>query len=362
MSTSQSIYAASRPPLAPGQGEALCIWRRGQQVHSACFGEAAPSTPWVEDTLSPIFSATKVFSAACLLLALHERGLTPALEVGELWPAFPAPHCSIAQVLSHRAGLAALANTASVFELEACRAAIEATPPQLPSAAEPHAYHPHTYGPLVDILMLQLTGLRIADFWESRVRRPLGLELYIGLPAELLPRVAHVRLPRAHEVQLPPTEFNRLYFSLGSPVYRAFHSIIGIPSVSSMRTLRVLACGCPARGGVASARGLAMAYQALLGLLPAAPFPAEVLQWLATPLTIGFDATLRTHTSFSCGAMCAPAELFPRAGGGPAFGHPGYGGTHAFALPADGVSYAYTRNTLHPGPLPHAIPSPEAWL
>lgn len=352
MSPAQALH--KHLPLNPGQGEALCIWQQGRQIYSGVSGAAAADTPWEEGTLAPIFSATKPLSAACLLLALHEHGLGPELEIGELWPAFPAPHCTVAHALSHRAGLAALNRPADLFDLDACRAAIEQSAPHPPTPEEPHAYHPHTFGPLVDILMLALCGQRVADFWESRVRRPLGIDAYIGLPEQEQPRVAHVRLPRASEVQLPPTEFNRLYTAPGSPVHRAFHSITGIPSASSMRSLRALQSGCPARGGLASARGLAMAYQALLGALPGSPFPAEVLSRLATPLSTGFDGTLRQQTSFSCGAMCGPGALFPRSSGGQSFGHPGFGGCHAFAQPATGLSFAYIPGILRPGVLPAA--------
>lgn len=344
MSPLSRVFAAAAP-IAPGAGEALCVWQRGAEVFHATAGEAADGLPWCADTLTPLFSATKALSAACLLLALYERGLTPELEVGELWPRFPAPHCTVAHVLSHQVGLAAWAQDAPVDDPAACRAAIESTTPAwLPPQ---HGYHPHTFGPMVDLLMLSLTGERICTYWETRVRRPLGLQAYIGLPASELPRVARLRLPRA-QPPLPSSEFYRMYFDPHSPVHRAFHCVTGLASVREMNTLRGLQCGCPARGGVATARGLCMAYQALLGQLPGSPFPPAVREWLSTPRSTGADLTLRCHTAFTCGAMCAPAPFFGRGG----FGHPGFGGYHAFAEPTTGLSFAYTLNHLHPAPLP----------
>ena len=345
MSVLSQVFAAGAPSI-PGAGVALCVWQQGAEVFHATAGEADTGVPWTPDTLTPIFSATKALSAACLLLALDERGLTPELEVGELWPSFPAPRCTVAHVLSHQVGLAAWAQTAPLDDPAACRAAIERTTPAW--APPQHGYHPHTFGPLVELLMLALTGQRIGAYWETRVRRPLGLQAYIGLPESELPRVARLRLPRVQGA-LPSTEFYRLYFDPRSPVYRAFHCVSGISSVREMNTLRGLQCACPARGGVATARGLCMAYQALLGQLPGSPFTPHIQEWLSTPRSAGPDLTLRCRTSFTCGAMCEPAALF---GGG--FGHPGFGGFHAFAEPSTGLSFAYTLNHLHPGPLPGA--------
>lgn len=337
-------FAAEAPTIG---GESLCIWQAGREQIHFCAGESAPGTPWAPQTLTPIFSATKPLSAACLLLALHERGLSPALPIGEVWPAFPAAHCTIGQLLSHQTGLAAWAKPASLFDLEACQAAIEAS---TPAWAPPlHGYHPHTYGPMVDILMLKLTGRRIGAFWEERVRRPLGLEVYIGsLPEEAYPRVAPLHPARLVGGAMPRTPFYSSYTDPSTPTYRAFHCVTGLASIREMNTPTAWQCACPARGGVASARGLAMAYQALLGTLPGSPFPRPVREWLSVPLCSGQDLTILTHTCFSCGAMCGESPYFGRGG----FGHPGAGGFHAFAEPASACSFAYITSQMQLTTLP----------
>ncbi|MBR1997415.1 MAG: serine hydrolase, partial [Akkermansia sp.] len=207
-------------------------------------------------------------------------------------------------------------------------AAIEATTPlwQPPH----HGYHPQTFGPMVDVLMLELTGQRVSDYWESHVRRPLGLEFYIGhVPQELYPQVAHLRTARMLG-SMPRTPFYKEYFDANSPVHKAFNSINGYNSAREMNTPAAWQCGSPAKGGVASARGLAAFYQALLGRLPQSPFAADVAEWMSTPQCSGQDLTLLQHSAFTCGAMCEPAEFFP--GGG--FGHAGAGGSLGVLYPA----------------------------
>lgn len=329
-----------------GGGASVSLWNRGREVRTLCGGECDESgRRWSAETLVPIYSATKVPAAACLLLALYDCCQTPDLEVGDLWPAFPAPHCTVAEVLSHQAGLAALEVEASLFDLDACRAAIEKTTPQWSPPC--HGYHPHTYGPILDVLMLELTGRRVGSFWEERVRAPLSLDLYIGLPEDQYDRVAMLRRAKVHG-KMPETPFYRQFFSPSSQVYRAFHSVRGGETPGEMNTPEMWSCASPAKGGVASARGLAMFYQALMGYLPGSPFPVEVLRWMQTPQIFGEDLTLMESTGFTCGAMYAPGSLFGRGG----FGHAGAGGSHAFCEPSSGRSFAYVTNMMEVGVLP----------
>ena len=344
----EALQKAFAQNVADGmeQGGSVSVWQAGQELCTLVAGEARSDVAWQPDTMVPIFSATKAAASACLLQALHDCCRGPELEVGDLWPAFPLPHCTIGQVLSHQAGLAALAYPAPLDDLEACRVAIERSTPlwQPPQ----HGYHPQTFGPIVDILMLELTGLRIADYWETHVRAPLGLEFYIGhVPEKLYPRVAHLRAARMLG-SMPRTPFYRAYFDEHTAVHRAFHSISGFSSPREMNTPEAWQCGSPAKGGVASARGLAAFYQALMGYLPQSPFAADVLEWMNTPQCEGYDETLMQHTAFTCGAMCEPAAFFPHGG----FGHAGAGGSHGCCSPQSGVSFAYVMRGMELGNLP----------
>lgn len=348
----ERLTAAFEANAAAGRerGAALCVYCKGELILSLCCGtQGEGRRAWDDRTLVPIFSATKAASAACLLTALYECAQGPELEVGALWPEFPAPSLTIGELLSHQAGLSATDEPASIFELEACKHALERSTPQW--APPHHGYHPHTYGPMSDVLMLALTGQRISDWWEERVRRPLGLDFYIGhVPEKAYDRVAtleHAKL----RAPLPSSPFFRAYFDPQNPVYRAFHCIVGLDTVQLMSTPAAWLCGCPAKGGVASAAGLSLFYQALMGNIPASPFPSQVLTWMRTPMASGYDETLLEPTSFTCGAMCEPAELFS-AGGEQGFGYAGAGGSLAFCLPQTGLSLAYVMNRMEPGVLP----------
>lgn len=316
-------------------GASVSVWQHGQEIFTLHAG-------WQADSLVPVYSATKPASALCLLLALHDCCQSPDLPVGDVWEKFPAPHCTIAQLLSHQCGLAILAESAPLEDLEACREAIERSKPAwLPPH---HGYHPQTFGPMVDILMLELTGMRVGVFWEQRVRQPHGLDFYIGLPESEFHRVSPLQAPRIQRGYMQQDAFYQKYFDTSSAVYRAFHSIVGYATPREMSTPAAWQCASPAKGGVATARGLAQFYQLLMN----SAIPADVREWISTPQCSGWDETLQQESAFTCGAMCEPAHLFP--GGG--FGHAGAGGCHAFGSPATGISFAYVMNRMELGNLP----------
>jgi len=334
----------------PESGAAISLWLDGEEVFSSSIGFAREGQAWNEQSLVPVFSATKAASAAAFLLALDDKSLTPELKVSELWPRFPHAGLSVAELLSHQAGLAALSRPCNLFDLDDVRDAVEST---IPAWQPPkHGYHPHTMGPILDILMLELMGMRLGEFWEKRVRAPLGLDFYIGLPESEFERVAFLRAAR-FKGAMPQDDFYQAFFDETSDIYRSFHSVKGLQGVREMNLPKAWRCADPARGGIASARGLAMFYQSLMGLLPESPFNEKLLAWLTKERSSGFDCSLLQPTAFSCGMMLEPIAYFSipyvQASG---FGHAGAGGCHAFALKEAGFSFSYVHNQMELGVLP----------
>ncbi len=343
MTTLKSVFA-DLLASEPDSGAAVAVYQEGKEVLSLSGGKARPEMQWREDTLVPVFSATKAVSAACLLNALAERGLNANLKLREIWSAFPAPHATVADVLSHRIGLAALEAPLPMADLAAFREAFEHREPDYV-----YGYHPQTFGPLVDLLMLSLTGERVCDYWERCVRAPHALELYLGyVPEAVLGRIAWLQAPRLPGGRMPMDDFYREYFTPGTHIYRAFHSVSGFDSPREMNTPQAWRSGSPARGALASARGLCRFYQLLMRTDADSPFAPEVATQMGTMQASGFDHTLLRHTAFGCGAMLEPAALFP--GGG--FGHAGAGGSHAFCVPGSTLSFAFVMNRMQLGILP----------
>ena len=317
-------------------GASVSVWKEGREIvslHSG-FAVADETRPWTERSLVPVYSATKGPASAALLLALHRQGASPEMSMGELWPEFPLPYATIAQMMSHQCGLAAFSRQADVFDHEDCVRALEETVP----AWQPpeHGYHPHTYGVMLDELMIRLTGERLWAYWDEYIRRPLNLDFFIRLPESEFSRVA-VLYPGKMDMSNMGTPFYLEYMKKGTPVNRAFNTLIGLNSVRQMNTPAAWTSGMPAFGGVASARGMAQFYQACLGLDELEVFPET--------------------TAFSCGFMHDPVDLSTgrkrrHLFGFGGFGHAGAGGSHAYADPEYGLSFGYAMNRMDLNVLP----------
>lgn len=337
-------------------GASVSVWKEGREIVSLHSGFAAAdkTRPWTEHSLVPVYSATKGAASAALLLALHQQGASPQMSMGELWPEFPLPYASIAQMMSHQCGLAAFSRTASVFDHEDCVRALEETVP----AWQPpeHGYHPHTYGVMLDELMLRLTGERLWRYWEEYIRKPLNLDFYIGLPESEWNRVATL-YPGKMDMSNMGTPFYLEYMNKGTPVNRAFNTLIGLNSVRQMNTPEAWVSGVPAFGGVASARGMAQFYQACLGLDELRVFPSDVRGWMRNVVIDGPGPDAENaHRLF---LRLHARSRRPRHGrklrhlfGSGGFGHAGAGGSHAFADPAHGLSFGYAMNRMDLNVLP----------
>ena len=332
-------------------GASVCVWWDGMELVSSSHGwcEKEQSRSWTDDTLAPVYSATKGPAAAALLHALDTHGLNEASPVAEVWSKFPLPHATFAQMLSHQCGLAALDHPVSVWDHAAVVAACESQSPEW-RPGDGHGYHPRTFGFLLDECVRRLTGVSLGMWWRREIAQPLDLDLWIGLPESQWPRVAKLYPGRA-EPSDHVDGFYQQFNAKDSITSRAFGSPVGLHAVHEMNQPRAWAAGFPAMGGVASARGLAKFYQAAIGRIPA-PFSPRVRRALAAAQSQAYDRVLLRETCFTSGCQRDPLD---DAGGktrhlyGPsptAFGHPGAGGCHAFADPESGVSFAYVMNQM----------------
>lgn len=332
-------------------GASISVWWNGEEVLSRGHGwcEREQNRAWTTDTMVPVYSATKVPSAATLLMALESRGLNEETPVREVWPAFPVADARFRHLLSHQCGLAVLEQRASIMEHATVVAAIEAQVPAW-SLGDGHGYHPRTFGALMDEPVRRLTGMMLGGYWRERIAGPLKLDFWIGLPETEWPRVARLYPGKAGKDDLADAFYKQLTTS-GTFTRRAFSSPRGLHAIHEMNEPGAWSAGLPALGGVGTASALAKFYQAAVGAIES-PLSPRVRAALAQPVSSGFDRVLLRPTVFTCGAQMDPLDEIGRKIRriyGPsrlAFGHPGAGGSHGMADPASGVSFAYVMNQM----------------
>ena len=346
-------------------GASLSVWQDGREVLglAAGFRDRQQTVPWTADTPVLFWSATKGLAAACVLHALQEHGIGLERRVAEFWPDFGTAGKSgitLGELLSHRAALPALTTEVSVLDHDAVVRALAHEEPHW-MQGDGHGYHPRTFGFLLDEVLRQITGRVLQEYWRERFAQPLGLDVWIGVPPEMVEKVAAV-FPTKNA--LPEEDlFYKAFLQAGSFTARAFGSPRGLHSVAAMNAAEARTSSFPAFGGVGTAQSMAKFYAMLAcgGALDGQRFfTAATLAQMTTTLAQGFDRVLLIDTAFSAGFMRDPTRpdgTKERKIFGPsplAFGHPGAGGSHAFADPEHRLSFAYVMNQMEPGILPHA--------
>jgi CubicO group peptidase (beta-lactamase class C family) len=342
-------------------GAAVSVWQNGKSIlelHGG-FRDAKREMPWTAETIVLFWSATKGLGSACVLHVLQERAIELTRRVADFWPEFaPAGkgEITLAQLLSHQAGLCAFDASVDVLDYPAVIAALEKQPP-LWSPGMAHGYHARTFGFLLDELVRRIAGITLSEYWRTIFADALDLDIWIGLPDSEQERVATIYPARAGGAA-SPAEFYRDLATPGTLARKTFTSPRGLHAVSDMNRRDNRTRPFVSFGGIGSATSLAKFYAMLAsgGELDGRRFFApETIAEMTIPLASGVDRVFQIPTAFSAGFMKDPPNATRRLfGPSPlAFGHPGAGGSHAFADPEHGISFAYVMNQMEQSLLPN---------
>ena len=342
-------------------GAAVSIWQDGKSIlelHGG-FQDAKRERSWTSDTIVLFWSATKALGSACLLHALQERGIAVERRVAEFWPEFGQAgkdQITIGQVLSHQAGLSALDEPAEIVDYAAVVAALEKQEPLWPPGTA-HGYHARTFGFLVDETTRRITGKRVSQYWRDVFGDPMGLDIWIGLPASMNHRVATIYAAKAGGPQTP-AEFYHALATPGTLVRKTFTSPPGLHSIAAMNTAENRALQIVSFSGIGSASSLAKFYAMLANggeMERSRYFSPETIELMSTTLASGIDSILQLPTAFSAGFMKDAPDTTQRIFGPSqsAFGHPGAGGSNAFADPENHIAFAYVMNQMEQSLMPN---------
>jgi CubicO group peptidase (beta-lactamase class C family) len=384
-------------------GAAVSVWQNGKPIVDLYggFRDARREKPWTADTLVLVWSATKGVGSGCVLHALQEQEIDLDQRVVEFWPEFGQAgkdKITLAQLLSHQAGLCALDRRLDVLEYDAVIRALEAQKPLWPPGTA-HGYHARTFGFLLDEFVRRITGKTLSEYWEEHFVRPLHLDFWIGLPEKENPRMATIYAAKSGPAAARPepksrqsgSDFYRDLVTPGTLARKTFTSPYGLHVISKMNDPHIRAQPVVSFGGIGSASALAKFYSMLAngGTLDREKFFSEkTIAWMTTTLSDGIDRVFQIPTAFSAGFMKdsakpqgaavsrSPNEMIGRTGDRPSlketrfgnrpslvtrrlfgpswksFGHPGAGGSHAFADPENKIAFAYVMNQMEQSLLP----------
>ncbi|WP_211766773.1 serine hydrolase domain-containing protein [Kutzneria sp. CA-103260] len=306
------------------------------------------------DSLFGVYSATKGAAHLVVALLVQDGVLDLDRPVADHWPEFAAEgkgELTLRDLLTHRAGVVGADDGFRVEEIADDRIIAERLAGQRPywRPGTAFGYHALVIGALTGEVVRRVTGRSIQEIHEERVRGPLGIDFYLGLPAELEPRFLGTQPMRPTPEQLAelranatgPNSLTGIAFNRNHP------EAVDLQELPNHRVIREL--GPASVGGIGTARGLADFYAAAIDGRLLKP---DTIAAVGQIHSAGTDLVTRQPAAFGLGFMSA-ATAYPVLGQG-AFGHPGATGTEAFADPRNGIAYGYARRRFGfpggPGP------------
>jgi CubicO group peptidase (beta-lactamase class C family) len=310
-------------------------------------GSARADRPWSSDTICLAYSVTKGLVTVLLARLVEEGLLDLDQRVAAYWPEFGAAGkgaTTVRMVLSHRAGLPVIEPGLDRAALMVPGAAAERLAEQSPAwdPGTSFSYHALTWGWLVDELVFRITGQRVREQLEERVARPLGLEVYVGLPPGALPRVADlvVHEDAGRSSDDAPTAALSAAFEAALTANGAFPVL----DVATWNDDAVRLASLPGANAITNARSAARVYAAVATDSPDAFVSRRTVQDFRLEQSVGTDQVTGFHSRFGAGFM------LPTAGNpmysASSFGHEGVGGAQAFADLDAGLGFAFVQNSL----------------
>ena len=327
-------------------GASLAVEVDGRRVVD-CWGGWADTTrtrPWERDTIACVFSCTKGLVAIVALQLVARGALDLDAPVARYWPEFAAAgkgELPVRYLLTHEAGLSAISRPMPFGSLSDWDAMVEALAVQEPwwEPGTAHGYHGVTFGHLVGEVVRRIDGRTIGMVLADDVSAPLGIDCFLGLPADQDARTADMT------IELDPDAVT--FFSHWKPDDLGPKSFGNPPDcnlIDHTNTRAFRAAEIPAANAHANARALARVY----GALDAGDLVPRALVDEAGRVHVdGDDVVMGAPTRFGLGfEMTDPDAGFSFGPGPHTFGHNGSGGSLGFLDPDAGISFGYVMNRM----------------
>jgi len=329
-------------------GFQFCVMREGEILIDICGGysDKAETTPVAPDDLFSVYSSGKAMAALVIAHLAEEDRLGYDQNILSLWPDFGAHgkgDLSVAQILSHQAGLSGITNPdwtgEDWYDWDKTCAQLAGQEPLFPPTTA-SGYSPITFGFLAgeiarraDKQMRMLGQILREDLTNPACANIAGAEVWIGLPEEHHHRCIDMIRPKrlANMGEITPATRAAFLHKAAAPK--------GRPKADWRKT-EFAGSNCQA-----TAKGLAVMMQAYVnGFIRDMPVLSEdMLAHTSKSRISGPDQVLPFDMDFAAGITRNSINFF--YGPNPnTLGHSGWGGSCVFADPETGLHGAYAMN------------------
>jgi CubicO group peptidase (beta-lactamase class C family) len=332
----------------PGAAVALCVGGRTVADLWGGWRDAARTRPWQRDTLVNVFSVGKALCAVVALRLVERGGIDLDAPAARIWPEFAEAGKDAVtprQILSHRAGLAALREPlpeGAALDWARMTGALARQEPWWPPGTA-HGYHVNTFGYLVGELVRRVDGRSLGTVLREDVAGPLDADVHIGLDPAEHGRTAEFLWPESPSARGMPGPDQQMR-------YNAYWNPPGISGAGWVNRPEWRAAEIPSANGHGTARGVARIYRMLANGGAAGGvriLEAGTIAAATTEHSSGIDLVSERPSRFGLGFQLTQPErpLGPNRG---AFGHFGAGGSLGFCDPESAVAFGYVTNDMGP--------------
>ena len=183
-------------------GVSLCINIDGKTVLDLWGGhaDAEKSRPWEKDTLTVVWSCSKVITALAALTLIDRGLLDPEEKVSKYWPEFGVngkEDVKVWHILSHSSGVPTWEKPVTIDFVYETQASTDELASQVPwfEPGSASAYQMLNYGHLVGELVRRISGKPLKQFIAEEIAGPLGADFRLGVPEEDWARTADIVPP-----------------------------------------------------------------------------------------------------------------------------------------------------------------------
>ena len=342
----------------PTMGAALSIRRHGATVVDVWGGVADErgGASWQEDTLSVIFSCTKGLSSILAARLVAEGRLDYEQPVARYWPEFAAAGkeaVTVKDLLAHRSGLSAPREPLAVDDIVNWRTVAERLAAQAPlwAPGSGYAYHAITHGWLIGEVIRRITGMSVGQYFSELIATPLGVDAWIGTPAAMQSRVAHMQVgstlaelvaEQARSRKVGVTDWIEEAMTLGGALPP---ELVGPDT--GFNDPRIQVAEIPGAGGICSARALAAIWSATIETTDGVRLLDDATLAVATRVQSEGAPVFDVPGPWPRWGMGFQIDSEARRYLTPlGFGHDGAGGQVAFADPGPGIGFAFVTNLM----------------
>jgi len=316
----------------PSYSAQLAVYRHGEKVVDLVGGPDSAA-----DSLTGVFSCSKGVAALAFSLLVQDGLIDPDAAVSTYWPEF-ARHgkdaITVRQLLSHQGGLVGVQGGFAMEDYNDLAAVAQRLADMAPlwrPGSGTFGYHALTMGVFLEELCRRVTGERLQDVYNRRIRVPYAADMFLGLPESQEPRFRPVLF-----AEQPMPGFLDPGSLAGVSGNVQAGNLLELPNVRSVR-----AAGSCSGAGVGSADGLARVYAgAITGVdgLPAYLSP-ETVAIMSQEQVWGLDRIFCDTGAFALTFMKAHPRM--DFGSARAFGHDGANAALGFADPLYGIGFGY---------------------